>query len=139
MIKTVAIDTNALLDYCLKRQPGFKKARQLIKDCLNKKSKIFIPDIVFPEVEWVLRSYYKQSKDFIVTFFEELLLLEGTSSGNKLDLEIALNIFKRTNIKLTDAIILAQMYRIKPDEFLTSDEDLQKIYTNKPPATMEWE
>lgn len=139
MTKTVAVDTNALLDYCLKRQPGFKKTRQLIQDCLNKKSKIFIPDIVFPEIEWVLRSYYKQPKDFIIDFFKELLLLEEVNAENKLDLEIALNIFKSSGIKFADAIILAQIYRIKPDEFLTSDEDLQKIYINKPPATMEWE
>lgn len=139
MTKTVAVDTNALLDYCLKRQPGFKKIQQLIRSCLNKKSKIFIPDIVFPEVEWVLRSYYKQSKDFIIDFLGELLLLEEANAENKLDLEIALNIFKSTNIKFTDAIILAQIFRIKPDEFLTFDEDLQKFYTNKPAATMEWE
>lgn len=139
MIKTVAVDTNALLDYCLKRQPGFKKIQQLIKDSLNKKSKIFIPDIVFPEVEWVLRSFYKQPKDFTINFLEELLLMEETTAENKLDLEIALNMFQHSNIKFTDAIILAQIFRIKPDEFLTFDEDLQKFYTNKPPATMEWE
>lgn len=130
MIKTVAVDTNALLDYCLKRQPGFEKTQQLIKDCLSKKSKIFVPDIVFPEVEWVLRSFYKQPKDFTINFLEELLLLEGTIAENKLDIEIALNIFKHSNIKFTDSIILAQIQRIKPDEFLTFDEDLQKFYQN---------
>lgn len=139
MIKTVAVDTNALLDYCLQRQPGFKKTKELIKDCLNKKSKIFIPDIVFPEVEWVLRSFYKQPKGFIINFLEELLILEGVILENKLDMEQALNILKQSNIKFTDCIILAQMQRIKPDEFLTFDEDLQKFYTNKPPAIMEWE
>lgn len=139
MIKTVAVDTNALLGYCLKRQPGFKKTQQLIEDCLNKKSKIFIPDIVFPEIEWVLRSFYKQPKDFIINFLEELLILEGVILENKLDMEQALNIFKHANIKFTDSIILAQMQRIKPDEFLTFDEGLAKLYTNKPPATMEWE
>lgn len=127
MIKTVAVDTNTLLDYCLKRQPGFEEIQQLIEDCLNKKSKIFIPDIVFPEVEWVLRSFYKQPKDFIISFLEELLLLEGTIAENKLDIQIALNIFKYSNITFTDSIILAQLQRIKPDEFLTFDKALQKL------------
>ena len=134
MIKTVAVDTNVLLDYCLKRQAGFGKTQQLIEDCLNKKSKIFVPDIVFPEVEWVLRSFYKQHKDFIINFLEELLILEGTVVENKLDFEMALNIFKHFNIKFTDSIILAQMQRVKPDKFLIFDEDLQKFYQK-----MEWE
>lgn len=127
MIKTVAVDTNTLLDYCLKRQPGFEEIQQLIEDCLNKKSKIFIPDIVFPEVEWVLRSFYKQPKDFIISFLEELLLLEGTIAENKLDIQIALNIFKHSNITFTDSIILAQLQRIKPDEFLTFDKALKAL------------
>ena len=128
MIKTVAVDTNALLDYCLKRQPGFEKTKQLIRACLDKKIMIFVPDIVFPEVEWVLRSFYKQSKDFISNFLEELLVLEGVILENKLDMEQALNIFKHSNIKFTDSIILAQIQRIKPDAFLTFDEDLKKAY-----------
>lgn len=130
MIKTVAVDTNALLDYCLKREPGFKKTKQLFKDCLDKKILIFIPDIVFPEVEWVLRSFYKQSKGFISNFLDELLLLEGVILEKKVDNEQALNIFTHLNIKFTDSIILAQLQRVKPDEFLTFDEDLQKFYQN---------
>lgn len=128
MIKTVAVDTNALLDYRLKRQPGFEKTKLLIKACLDKKATIFIPDIVFSEVEWVLRSFYEQSKDSISNFLEELLVLEGVILENKLDMEQALSIFKHSNIKFTDSIILAQIQRIKPDEFLTFDEDLQKFY-----------
>ncbi len=130
MIKTVAVDTNALLDYRLKRQPGFERIRQLFKDCLNKKSRILIPDIVFPEVEWVLRSFYKQPKDLILNFLEELIVLEGVILENKLDIEQALKFFKYSNLKFTDSIILAQIQRIKPDEFLTFDENLQKFYHN---------
>ena len=40
----------------------------------------------------------------------------------------ALIYFKYSNIKFTDSIILSQIKRVKPDEFLTFDEDLQKIY-----------
>lgn len=128
MTKTVAVDTNTLLDYCLKRQPGFGKTKQLIIACLDKKTAIFVPNIVFPEIEWVLRSYYKQPKDFIYSFLEELLVLEKLILENKPDMEQALNIFKRSNIKFTDSIILAQIQRVQPDEFLTFDEDLQKLY-----------
>ena len=128
MIKTVAVDTNVLLDYLFKRQPGYKKAQELVKDCLAKKTRIFIPNIVFPEIEWVLRSFYKEPKDLILNFLEELLDLDGVILENKLEMKQGLNIFKHSNIKFTDSLILAQIQNIKPDEFLTFDEDLQKLY-----------
>ena len=128
MIKTVAVDTNALLDFRLKREPGFKKTKQVIKSCSSEKTRMFIPSIVFPEIEWVLRSFYKQSKELIINFLEELLELEGLILENKLEMKNALIYFKYSNIKFTDSIILSQIQRVKPDEFLTFDEDLQKIY-----------
>lgn len=138
-MKIVAIDTNVLLDFKLKRHPRFNQVKKLFADCANGKIQIFIPQVVFPEIEWVLRSFYKQPKENTVKFFEELLNLELMTLENKPEMHQAVNIFKFANIKFTDCIILAQMHRIKPDEFLTFDEDLQKFYTTKPPATMEWE
>lgn len=128
MIKTVAVDTNVLLDYRLKRQPGFNKSEKLINNCLSGEIQIFIPNIVFPELEWVLRSYYKEPKEKIVEFLEELLDLEGVIMREKVEVVQALLLFEQTNIKLTDAIILIQIQNFGPDEFLTFDENLKKIY-----------
>ena len=128
MTKIVAVDTNVLLDYRLKRNPGFNKVRPLIKDCLENKTRIFIPNIVFPELEWVLRSFYKQPKELIIKFLESLLALEGVLTENKSSIQNALSIFSQSNLKFTDAIILIQIENFGPDEFLTFDENLKKIY-----------
>lgn len=128
MTKTIAVDTNVLLDYRLKRRPGFSKIERLINDCLSGNLQIFIPDIVFPELEWVLRSYYKEPKEKIIEFLEELLSLEGVIMREKIEIEQALLLFQQINIKLTDAIILNQIQSFRPDEFLTFDENLKKIY-----------
>lgn len=128
MTKTIAVDTNVLLDYRLKRRPGFSKIERLINDCLSGNLQIFIPDIVFPELEWVLRSYYKEPKEKIIEFLEELLGLEGVIMREKIEIEQALLLFQQINIKLTDAIILNQIQSFGPDEFLTFDENLKKIY-----------
>lgn len=128
MTKVIAVDTNVLLDYRLKRQVGLNKAERLIKDCLSGKLEIFIPDIVFPELEWVLRSYYKEPKEKIIEFLEELLSLEGVIMREKDEVKRALLLFEQVNIKLTDAIILIQIQNFEPDEFLTFDENLRKIY-----------
>lgn len=128
MTKTVAVDTNVLLDYRLKRNPGFDKSFQLISDCLSGQVQIFIPNIVLPELEWVLRSYYKQEKDLIVKFLEDLLTLEGVLTKDKISMQHALNLFRQSNIKFTDSIILTQVQNFQPDEFLTFDENLIKLY-----------
>lgn len=128
MTKTVAVDTNVLLDYRLKRKPTFNKVRLLIEDCLKGKIQIFIPNIVFPELEWVLRSFYKQPEELIIRFLESLLALEGVLTENKAAIQNALNIFSQSNLTFTDAIILIEVENFGPDEFLTFDENLKKIY-----------
>lgn len=128
MTKIVAVDTNVLLDYRLKRNPGFNKVQPLIEDCLSGRIQIFIPGIVFPELEWVLRSFYKQPKELILKFLESLLILEGVLTEDKSLIQNALSIFSQSNLKLTDSIILTQIDDFGPDEFLTFDEDLKKIY-----------
>lgn len=128
MTKTIAVDTNVLLDYLFKRDPGFNRSAKLIEDCLADKVQIFIPNIVFAEVEWVLRSYYKQNKEFIVQFLEGLLVIDGVITEDKVSIRHALNFYRQPNIKFTDSIILTQIQKFDPDEFLTFDEDLKKLY-----------
>ena len=128
MIKTVAVDTNVLLDYLFKREPNFNKSFKLIEDCLAEKVRIFIPNIVFPEIEWVLRSFYKQPKEFIIEFLEGLLVIEGVLTEDKITIQRALNLYRHSNVKFSDSIILIQIQNFNPDEFLTFDEDLKKLY-----------
>lgn len=128
-MKTTAIDTNALLNYRLERKPYFQKVKELFKRCLEDKEQIFIPNAVFLECEWVLRSYYKQPKDQIIKFFQELLLLDNIVLKDKKDIELALNFYKNSSgVSFTDCVILNQIQNFEPDEFLTFDDNLKKIY-----------
>ena len=127
-MKTIAIDTNVVLDFNLKRESKFKEIRKLFLDCINGKIKIFIPQIVFSEIEWVLRSYYKQSKDVIVPFFEELLLIDNVIVDNKEEIKLAVNLYKESSqISFTDSIIVTQIISLDY-EFLTYDKNLKKVY-----------
>lgn len=128
-MKTVAIDTNALLNFRLKREPYFNEVKSLFEQTLEGKAEIFIPEAVFLESEWVLRSYYKQSKDQVIKFFQELLLVDNIVMKDKKAIELALNLYKNSaGVSFTDCLILHQIYTFQPDEFLTFDEDLKKIY-----------
>lgn len=127
-MKIIGVDTNALLSLRLKRQPGFEEMNNIFKQCEDGKLQIFIPEIVLPETEWVLRSVYKQQKDATIMFLDDLLQTDGVVMEDKSLMQQAISIFKGSNLKLTDCIILTQIQKFEPDEFLTFDEDLQKYY-----------
>lgn len=127
-MNTTAVDTNAVLNYLLERKPNFKRVKQLFERCLEGKEAVFIPNAVFLECEWVLRSVYEQPKDQVIKFFQELLLVDNIFLQDKKDLELALNLYKSYSISFTDCVIIVQIQNFKPDEFLTFDENLMKIY-----------
>jgi predicted nucleic-acid-binding protein len=127
-MKPIGLDTNALLNYRLKREPGFEKVLGLIKNCLDGKVQLYIPLPAILEVEWVLRSFYKQTKEEIISFLDNLLLVENISVDFKNELKVAINLYQDKNaIKLTDAVILVLVLH-KNYDFLTFDKDLQKVY-----------
>ncbi len=125
---TTALDTNAILNYRLDRKPNADKVRAIFERALDGKEQIFISTVVFLECEWVLRSFYKQSKDQIIKFFQELLLVDNILLQDKKDLELALNLYKSYSISFTDCMILIQIQNFQPDEFVTFDENLLKLF-----------
>lgn len=127
-MKTISVDTNALITFRLNRRPHFAEINKLIKSCSAGKTLIFIPLPVILEVEWVLRSYYKQDKETILPFFEELLLLDNILTDYKEEIKFALNLYRSSNkISFTDSIIVS-IVKSKDYEFLTFDRELEKTY-----------
>ena len=128
-MEIIAIDTNVLVTLRLKRKPGLKEIQTIFKQCHEGKLTIFIPDIVFPETEWVLRSTYKQPKENILTFLEDLLQTENIVMRNKKELHLACTLYATSShISLTDAIILAQLQNTAINDFITLDVRLHKFY-----------
>ena len=127
-MKSIGIDTNVLLSLRLKRQPGFAQIDQLFQQCLAGKLQVFIPEIVLPEIEWVLRTVYKQQRELVAAFLYDLLQADGIMMEDKPLMKQAVSIFRGSNFKFTDCVILTQIQSFGPDEFLTFDENLKKIY-----------
>lgn len=127
-MKTIAIDTNALLAFRLQREPIVKEVKRLFDQALENRVKIYLPLAVLLEVEWVLRSYYKQEKEEVIPFFEELLLLDHVVIDDKEEVKLAVNLYKEfSNISFTDSIIVVQITS-KEYDFLTYDKNLKKVY-----------
>jgi predicted nucleic-acid-binding protein len=125
---TIGIDTNTLLTLRLKREPDFTKVKTLFEKCIEGKIKIYVPLPVILENEWVLRSFYKQPKEKIIQFLNELLLIDMVVVDSKDEIKVALNLYKNENgVNFTDCVIL-QLIKSKNYEFLTFDRSLERLY-----------
>lgn len=130
-MRTVGIDTNVLITSLLGRQPGLNQIKQLFQDCLENKAKIFIPNIVIPESEWVLHSYYKLSKEKIGEFFREILEIDNILIKDKEELIKSLSLYmSTTELSFVDCLVLNAVRNYKIDSFLTFDEDLKDFYNS---------
>lgn len=127
-MKIVAIDTNVILDFKLGREPGLSQAKKIFEKCLAGKVTLFLPTPVLLELEWVLRSQYRQTKEQVTQFLEDLLLIDSLLLENKHEIIQSLNLFKnRSKVNFTDCIITEQI-RSKGYEFLTFDKDQEKLF-----------
>lgn len=127
-MKTIAFDSNVLITLKLQRQPEFNKAKSCLRDCLDGKIKLFIPLPAILETEWVLRSFYKQPKETVAEYFEELLLIDNLDVENKDEVKFALILFKQSSkVSFTDCIIISQIHNRNYD-LLTFDKDLDKLF-----------
>lgn len=127
-MKTIAIDTNVVLAFRLKREPGFNQAKDLFQQCLDGKINLFLASPILLETEWVLRSTYKQAKEGVVAFLENLLAIDHLLQENKQESRLALNFYKiNSKVSFTDCVI-AQQVHSREYEFLTFDKDLEKLF-----------
>ena len=132
-MKTVGFDTNVLLTLKLKREHGYTKAKALLTDCLDEKIRIYLSLPVILEAEWVLRSFYRQSKEKIIEFLEELILINQVILDDKDEVKLSLNLYKHSKgVSFTDSLIVTQIRNQKVDEFLTFDSQLSKLYQTLP-------
>ena len=127
-MQSIGIDTNILLEFRLKRQPGFEIAQKCFKQCIDGKINIYIPLPCILETEWVLRSFYKQPKEEIINFFEELFLVNNLDTDNKENTSFSINLYKQSReVSFTDCIIIKQI-QSRDANFVTFDNNLSKLY-----------
>jgi predicted nucleic-acid-binding protein len=70
---------------------------------LEKEKNIYIPEVVFPEVEYVLTDQYGISREKLITIFQFL----SSQKNIKLSqyLKKAITIFEKTHLDMADCII----------------------------------
>lgn len=127
-MNTYVVDTNALLDAFLKR--GQASDMQQILDQTQKSAcLLWIPQIVFFECAWVLSSFYKKDKKFIVSLLRALLGIDNVMTENKGGMMSGLELFaSSTGLSFSDAYIVAFARSKNPTRLITGDKKIAKIF-----------
>ncbi|MBI5614459.1 PIN domain-containing protein [Candidatus Gottesmanbacteria bacterium] len=127
MKKSYLFDTNSLLDILLLRK-GKSESETIITQAQKDLVDVHIPNIVFFEIEWVLRSVYKRERTYIADFLSSLLAIDGLLTENKTLLIQSLRLYsKHSTIGLVDALLVAQALACN-SSLITRDKKLLSLY-----------
>lgn len=98
----IFLDTNALIRFFT--NDDSQKALK-VKRLLEKERDISIIDVVFPEIEYVLRDVYNLPRSKIVTLIKFLLSLSNMKVSS--EMKIAITYYETTNLDMADSLIIA--------------------------------
>lgn len=120
----IVIDTNTLIRFFTDDIP--QKA-DLVEQLLKEEKHVIIPDVVFPELEYILSGQYQFPKEKILNVFTFLASQKAISITT--DVRTAISIYADSKLDIADSIIAAYSLKGKLASF---DKDLLKIDNVKP-------
>ena len=82
-------------------------------------------DIIIGEIVYVLKSFYKQDKKYIVDRLKLLLQYENLEVSNRAIVIEALEVYEKRNIDFADAILCAKK-NLEGYEVMSFDKDVKK-------------
>lgn len=102
----VCLDTSSLVRFFTNDDPV--KA-QKVKKLLEKEGDIRIPEVVFPELEYVLKGVYETPRKEILLTFQFLV----SRSNCKLDqaVSLAVKLFEVTSFDMADCLIISHSFK----------------------------
>lgn len=101
------LDTNVLVRYLVRDDPGQHAAAARFIDSASATAELFVPLTVALELEWVLRSRYDVGKDAIVATFARLLETREIVFQEEPSVERALSLFDEGPADFADCLHLA--------------------------------
>ena len=115
----VVLDTSTLIRFFTNDNP--QKADKVEKMLLNEKN-IVVPDVVFPELEYVLSSAYSTPRSKIIETYR--FLITHASIKTSPYVKKALIIYESTSLDMADCIIASASFKGKLASF---DKDLLQV------------
>lgn len=123
-----ALDTNILIRYLVQDDDSqLAAAKKLIRSALSAGQTLFVPITVTLELEWVLRSNFKFSKDQVTNTLSSLLAAAELSFESESAAEIALALYKKSSADYSDCVHIALAYIAGEAPLWTFDRTASKI------------
>ena len=98
----IILDTNLIIR--LFTQDNQSQAKKVIK-LLETEKELFIPEVVFPEIEYVLSLVYKFNRYAISYYLKSLIALDNIKITQ--EIAIAIRIYDESNLDMADCLIAA--------------------------------
>ena len=118
------LDTNVLIRFFTKDIPEKAlKAKRLLEEGED----LYIPDVVFPEIEYVLKSKYGVSREKIIEKFE-FLVSQGNITVSPQAIHAAI-IYAKSKLDMADCVIAAYS---RKGSLASFDEELLEIKGVRP-------
>jgi len=120
-MSVIFLDSNVILRYLLDDPEAAS-----VEVLLRSRQKLVLLDIVFAEVVWTLIRFYKWDKERVISLTSGLLNLQSIYANKKL-LFRSIELYKKSNVKYTDAYIVASMIERKEKKIYSFDRDFDRI------------
>lgn len=108
----VFLDTNSLIRFFTNDIP---LQAQKVKKIFATEKAIIIPEVVFPEIEYVLTQGYKVDRNKIIELFNFLISQKNVKTS--VFVKKAVKIFEQTNLDIADCIIISHSQKGKLASF----------------------
>lgn len=115
----IVLDTNSLIRF-FTNDLADKAAK--VKELLEKEKNIFIPEVVFPELEYILTDKYDTSREKLIKIFQFLSSQKNIKLSSVI--KTAITIFEKTKLDMADCIIAG--YGLK-GSLASFDKELLKV------------
>lgn len=123
-----ALDTNVLVRYLVRDDDKqLALAKKLIRAALAAGETLFMPITVALELEWVLRSNFKFSKEEVTDTLASLLAASELSFESESAFEIALALYKRSSADFSDCMHIALVHVANERPLWTLDRSAAKV------------
>jgi len=115
----VVLDTNSLIRFFTN---DVAERAQKVKKLFKEEKEITIPEVVFPELEYILNEQYDTSREKLIAIFQFL----SSQKNIKLSINVknAIRIFAATKLDIADSIIAA--YSLK-GSLASFDKELLRV------------
>ncbi|HIP27841.1 MAG TPA: PIN domain-containing protein [Sulfurovum sp.] len=126
MTNKILLDTNVIIRLLMQDNEEHYKIVQSFFVALEAGEKhAILLDIIIGEVVYVLKSYYKQDKKYIIDRLKLLVQYENLEVYNRAIIIEALEVYEKRNIDFADAMLCAKK-NLEGYEVMSFDKDVKR-------------